>query len=334
MNQRSKASMTAAGALFLVVQGAAAEPHLIVGFLEDAPAARNSERPKPRVRVVFRYTAAGGWEAYPNDCLSPECLARITSQYPHRMTWVVSLAGLTVGTVASRTPEAFHSLQEIGLQDLVSKGPAPFIGKPSVEYAGAVSEPVRRPLLVTRVGHKPRRSLGGWKESAPEPEDLDRVWPVFRRLVPLIDNCPSASQTSDDTDANADAKAKPETDAPASAGRHPKKLELEIPVAWVARSGDALLRVAVRQDIYAECDGPRSYPRQLWFYRDAQGRVAALPGQLADDRGDLVAPLEFTDLLHDGHEEVLFQAASHDRGGYVLYYDRFRKNVTYLWNFH
>lgn len=334
MHRRIKALMAAAGAAFLVVRGVGAEAPLIVGLLEDAPVASNSERSKPRVRVVFRYTAPGGWEAYPNDCLSAECLARVTSQYPHRMTWVVSLAGLTVGTVAGRTPAAFHSQQEIGLQDVISKGSVPFIGKPSIEYAGAVSEPVRRPLLVTGGGHKPRRSSAGWKESAPEPEDLDRVWPLFRRLVPLIDNCPAAAQPSDSTDANADAKEKSEADAPALAGRHPKKLELEIPVAWVARGGDALLRVSIRQDIYTECDGPRSYPRQLWFYRDAQGRVAALPGQLNDERADLVAPLEFTDLLHDGREEVLFQAASHDRGGYVLYFDRFRKSVTYLWAFH
>jgi hypothetical protein len=105
-------------------------------------------------------------------------------------------------------------------------------------------------------------------------------------------------------------------------------------VAWVARSGDALLKVVVRRDTFEECDGPREFPSQLWLYRDARGGVRALPGQLEAMRADLVSPLEFNDLLHDGRDEVLFWAAGYNRGGYVLYYDRFRKSVKYLWSYH
>ena len=131
-----------------------------------------------------------------------------------------------------------------------------------------------------------------------------------------------------------DTHAPKGADAEVAPGRHPQKLDLDIPTAWVARSGEALLRVVVRPELYMECDGPRAYPSQVWFHRDATGRVRALPGQLADDRAELVAPLEFTDLLRDGHDEVLFQAAGHERGGYVLYYDRFQNRVAQLWAFH
>ena len=314
-------------------RAAAPEATVLVGILEDAPAA-TSARPKPHVRVVFRYSAAGGWEAFPNDCLSPECLTHISTTYPPLTTWTVSLAGLTVGTVTGRTPAAFRSVQEIGLQDITSRGPMPFVGKPSIEYAGAVGQPVRRPLLATSSARKPQRSQAGWTAGSPDAEDLDRVWPAFRRLVPLIDNCPPAAEPASDSAADPNAPVTPAADADLPPGRKPKKLDLEIPSAWIARSGDALLRVVVRQDVYEECDGPRVFPSQLWMLREASGRVRALPGQLADDRADLVGPLEFTDLLRDGHEEVLFQAAGHDRGGYVLYYERFQKRVAYLWAFH
>jgi hypothetical protein len=319
-------------AVLMTGPGAAhAAADMLVGVLEDAPAATTAERAKPRVRVVFRHTAAAGWEPFPDDCLSDECLARITSKYPSRTTWAVSLAGLTVGTVTGRTPATFHTGPQIGLQDTVSKGAMPFVGRPSIEYAVAVNEPLHRPLLATSGRRKPQRSQAGWKQGAPEPEDLERVWPAFRRLIPLIDNCQPP------TDADADASAPPDTGMkPAGATapiteRHPRKLELEIPVAWVARNGDALLKVNVREEVFRECDGPRAHPSQLWMYRDARGRVWPLPGQLSADRADLVTPLEFADLLRDGHDELLFLAAGHERGGYVLYFDSFRNSVKYTW---
>ena len=321
------------GAVVLsAAQLAIAAADLLVGLLEETPVTAGSDRHKAQIRVVFRHTVAGGWEAFPNDCLSAECLARITAKYPTRIVWAVSVAGLNLGTVVGRTPAAFGSIAQVGLQDIVSKGVVPVVGRPSIEYAVAVNQPVHRPLLVTSGIRKPQRSRAVWKEDVPEFEDLDRVWPTFRRLVPLIDNCQPAAAATEDTESGAKPQAQDIAAPPP--GRHPGKLDLEIPVVWVARNGDALLRVVVRQDLYKECDGPRAFPSQLWFYREAKGKIWALPGQLKEGRADLVAPLEFSDLLRDGHDEVLFQAAGHDRGGYVLYFDRFQKSVTYLWPYH
>jgi hypothetical protein len=325
----------ALGATFLACARIAhATADLLVGVVEDVPATAAAERPRARVRVAFRHTAAGGWEAFPSDCLSDECLARIAAKYPTRTSWTVSLAGLTLGNVVGRTPAAFASSEQVGLQEIVSKGAVPAVGRATIEYAMAVGEPVHRPLLATSGVLRPQRSRSLWKEDVPEAEDLDRVWPAFRRLVPLIDNCQPTAAASQDTAVAADAAAETPADAAVPPGRHPRKLDLEIPAVWIARNGDTLLRVMVRRDLYKECDGPRAYPGQLWFYRHAQGRVRALPGQLTEDRSDLVAPLEFVDLLRDGHDEVLFQAAGHDRGGYVLYLNQFRDSVRYQWAYH
>ena len=306
---------------------AIADSTALVGVLEHVASAKNAVPGRPSVRVAFRHTVVG-WEAFPNDCVSAECLATIASKYPPRATWLISLAGLKLGSLTGRTPTGFDSYAHIGRQTITSRGRVPTIGRPSLEYAGFLDEPAYRPLLATSGVQPPRRSRAGWQIAIPEPEDLDRIWPSFKRLIPVINVGDSAGDA-----ANADTK--PETvPVPRAAGRAPRKLELEIPLAWVARNGDALLKVAVRRDIFEECDGPREFPSQLWLYRDARGGVHPLAGQLDSMRVDLVSPLDFNDLLRDGHDEVLFWAAGYNRGGYVLYYDGFRKNVKYLWSYH
>ncbi len=301
---------------------AAAGADLLLGVLEDEPGAAAGAAARPRVRVAFRHSAAAGWEAFPNDCSTPDCLRTIAAGYPAHTQWAISLAGLNLGTILGRTPPAYDAYSLIGTQDVVGHGSVPFVGKRSIQYAGFMDEPVHRPLLATSGRRMPRRSQAGWKEDAPEPEDLDRVWPTFRRLIPRIDDCEPETQ------------ARTAGSAATPGGRAPAKLELEIPAAWIARNRDAILKVIVREEVFKECDGPRAYPSQLWLYRQASGRVWPLPGQLQPDQPDLIAPLDFDDLLRDGRDEILFLAAGHNRGGYVLYYDGLRSSVKFTWTYH
>jgi len=329
-----------AGLLCLLVAGlcgaataaaAPPEPDLLLGVLEEVPGGAPDQGTIAQIRVIFRH-ATTGWSAFPNACDAADCpastppdavaLKLLAAEYPRSVRWSVSLAGLSLGSIRGRTPPVFPSYAQVGVQDIVSHGTVPAVGGRTLDYAGSVDRPVHRPLLVTSGARRPLRSAAGWKEGVPDPEDLERVWTTFRRQVPLIDDC------SPDTAAGVHG-----ADGPA-AGRRPRKLELEIPAVWVARSGDALLKVIVREEVYRECDGPRTLPSQLWVYREAGGRVRALPGQLQADHAALVAPLDFVDLLHDGHEQAVFFAASHDRGGYVLYYDHFRKFLKFFWPYH
>jgi len=299
---------------------AAADSPFLVGVLEGMPRADAGESKRPRVRVVFRHAAAG-WEAFPYDCPTVECLTSLPAKYPPRVTWTVSLAGLTLGTITARTPADFGAYASIGLQTIVGRGVVPTVGKPAIEYAGFLDEPRYRPLLTTYGRRRPLRSSAGWKEGVPDPDDLNRVWPIFRQRIPRIDNCELATDTGE-----AGVAARP-------VWRTPKKWELEIPLAWVARNGDALLKVIVREEIFKECDGPRTLPSQLWLLRRSNGQIRTLPDQLEVDRAELAVPLEFDDMLRDGHDEMLFMIAGYNRGGYVLYYDGFRKFVKYMWQY-
>jgi hypothetical protein len=319
MNSRWLCSLLLVG----LAQAAVAESKFLVGVLEHTPSADPGEPTRPRVRMVFHHTSAG-WEALPNDCASEGCLSALTIKYPAEVVWAISHAGLALGTVVARTPSSFTAYAEIGMQNIISKGAVPAVGKPAIEYAGLTNEPRRRPLLATHGQQRPMRSSAGWKEGVPDPEDLNRVWPVFRHHVPQIHNCAPATDSGVDV-AGGTAMA---------SGRAPTKLDLEIPEAWVTRNGDALLRVVVRREQYRECDGPRVLPSQLWLLRQSNGQIRTLPGQLGSGRAELVLPLEFVDLLRDGHEEVLFMTGGYNRGGYVLYYNAFRKFVKYTWQYH
>jgi hypothetical protein len=317
----SVAVAPAAVAHVAVAPVAVADSSFLVGVLESMPRTDPSESTRPRVRVAFRHTAKG-WEAFPFDCPTVDCLTALPPNYPPRVRWTVSLAGLTLGTLTARTPSDFSAYAWIGLQDIISKGAVPTVEKPAIEYAGFLNEARYRPLLVTSGRQRPLRSSAGWKAGVPDPDDLNRVWPIFKQRIPRIDNCESATGTVEEA-----AAAPP-------VWRAPRKLELEIPSVWVARNGDALLRVIVREGAFKECDGPRTLPSQLWLLRRSNGQIRTLPGQLEIDRAELVMPLDFDDLLRDGHEEVLFMTAGYNRGGYVLYYDGFRKFLKYTWQYH
>ena len=91
-----------------------------------------------------------------------------------------------------------------------------------------------------------------------------------------------------------------------SEARAPRREELEIPAKWFDRHGNAILQVAIRQEVFKDCDGPSSYPTELWFYVDVHGHTGALPGQLGSTRNGLVFPLGFVDLAGDGKDEAVF----------------------------
>jgi hypothetical protein len=300
---------------------ACAEAHaanaLLVGLLEDVPPAYVGEPAAQGIRVSFKQTA-DGWAAFPSKCPDMECLGSITSRFPKSVVWIVSDGGKQVGTVTAETPGSFPFYARIGLQTLIKPEHVPAVGEPVEEYSGFMGTPVHRPLIATSSHRIPSRSHGKWSPIAPKDGDIDASWPEFVRRIPLIDDC------------RVDAQGEyiPSVD------RAPKRDELEIPVKWADKHGNAIFQVAVRQEVFKDCDGPSVYPSQLWFYLDVRGRVSVLPGQLGADHNGLDVPIAFADLAGDGKDEAIFLMAGYDRGGYALYYDDFRKVAVVSWIYH
>src|ERR1700729_987348 len=120
-------------ALFLTAKAEAADADLIVGVLEDVPGVYVGEATTHRVRVIFKHVG-NAWESFPYKCSPPVvCLAQLTSKYPARTHWNISLAGHHLGTVEAGTPQDFAWYSHIGMQDIVSSNAVPSVGEPTAK---------------------------------------------------------------------------------------------------------------------------------------------------------------------------------------------------------
>ena len=237
---------------------------------------------------------------------------------PKSVSWTISDNGQSLGKVTAETPGSFPFYARIGLQTLIKPQYVPAVGEPAEKYSGFMDTPVHRPLIATSNHRVPRASHGKLSATASNDGDIYASWPEFVRRIPLIDNC------------RVDASGEP---IPAE-DRAPKREELEVPAKWADKHGNAIFQVAVRQEVFIDCDGPSTHPTQLWFHLDNQGHVSLLPGQLGADHNGLVLPIVFADLVGDGKDEAIFLMAGYDRGGYALFYDEFRKVAVVSWNYH
>lgn len=292
----------------------------IVGVLEEVPGIYTGESSHYGVRVLFRQVA-DEWQPFPNKCGTTDCLKSITSEYPPRSQWIISFEGRVVGSVSAHTPADFGFYSHIGLQDVDAGQSVPKVGDPSTSYSGFADIPVHRPLLATTDAARPAPAHAGWKSQKPDPADLNRIWPSFSRLVPLIDDC------------RLDARGE---NIPSN-GRAPLRNELEIAGTWVNGSGDAIVQARIGTKAFQNCDGPRLHQSEYWFYREASGQVWPLPGQgdsaSKDQHGGLLMPLDFLD-LGDGHDVAMFLRGGYDMGGYALFFDGFHKVAHFTWLYH
>jgi hypothetical protein len=270
---------------------------------------------------------AGTWQTLPRFCDTVECLKSITSRYPPRVEWNISYQGRPLGVLWARTPADFAYYAHIGQQIVEDPKRVPTLGTRSVDYSGFQETPMYRPLLATAGATRLTATPSSWQPRVPDPADLPNLWPAFRRLTPLVDDC------------RLDAKG----EYIPSNGRPPQPDELEIAAAWANKDGDAILQVRVRPAVFANCDGPSDHPSEYWFYRDAKGHLRPLPGQgidastekaAIDSRARLVMPLDFVDLQGDGRDVSVFLLAGYDAGGYALYFDNFNKVARFTWLYH
>jgi len=294
----------------------------LVGVLEEVPGVYVGESSHFGVRALF-INDAGGWHAFPHECANAECLALITARYPKETRWAISFEGRMLGNVSARTPRDFGFYAHIGIQNLSDGQQAPTLGTQSADYSGFNGTVVYRPLLATTGAAKPTPAHGGWKLQAVSPRDAERVWPLFQRLVPLIDDCR--------LDAHGEYVP--------SDGRAPQVNELEIANKWANRFGGALMHARIRPDVFKECDGPMSHRSDYWYYREPSGAIWLLPGQDiqsgdSEPQADLIMPLDFVDILGDGRDEALFLMAGYDAGGYALFYEDFHKAAIFTWIYH
>lgn len=207
----------------------AAERQVFIGVLEDVPGAYVGETHHYRVRVLFR-PSGGEWLPLAHDCETLACLTSVTARYPSRLRWTIWYEGKQLGVVTAHTPTAFRFYASIGRQVPDPEQRIPTVGKPSDVYSGYQETPVQRPLVATAGPIRLAPSPSDWKPQVVSPAMLDEVWPMFRRLVPHVDDCR--------LDAHGELIP--------SDGRVPRRDDLKIARAWENRLGAAIDSSATR----------------------------------------------------------------------------------------
>jgi hypothetical protein len=159
---------------------------VVLGVLEDVPGSYAGEPNSRRIRVLFQKDG-DRWEAFPSECPDEACLKSVSSKYPGEITWTIAFDGRDLGRVTGRTPKECDLYSHIGLQDVISAGPIPTVGKRSAQFGGFSDAAVYRPLVAVSEPNFKDPEL--WKPSQPPAAVINLVRHQFRKRFPAVSNC-------------------------------------------------------------------------------------------------------------------------------------------------
>jgi hypothetical protein len=276
---------------------------LLIGVLEDVPR-EHAQSPNPRVRVLFRKQKAA-WLPFPNDCRNEECLKTVASRFPDRTLWTIAFDGHGLGTLSARTPQQYFYYSEIGLQDVESGTQLPRVGKQSPEFGGYTGKALFRPLVA--ISRPYFADPEAWEPSQLRPELLIVLRSQFRQHNPNLCRLSERDES---------------TLEPFRYGDE----EMKVVKSYHSTGGWTIARVHLAGAI--ECDDVEAgfEIEDQWFVITPQNTASYLDsGMWLVDVGDYD---------NDGKSELLFAINRDNRGGYVLYYERFKKNSSFEYTYH
>jgi hypothetical protein len=267
-----------------------------LGILEDVPGAYAGAPNSRRVRVLFEKNG-NEWRAFPSECSDETCLKTVSSKYPDEVTWTIAFDGRDIGRLMARTPKEFDSYSHLGLQEVISKGPVPTVGKRSAEYGGFGGAAVYRPLVA--VSQPYFKDPESWKPSQLPAEVIRLVRQRFRKKFPTVSNCTSRADGAE--------KLWPYKDE-----------NIRILKTYSSNRHWSVAQVRLRE---YRCDGPPDDPfLDYWFAISPANEITLLDnGMWLVDAGDYD---------NDGKSELVFSIDRYNRGGYELFYDDFEKHVS------
>jgi hypothetical protein len=288
---------------FVAVVPNAAGQNPILGVLEDVPGVYAGESNVRSVRIVFQKNGRD-WSAFRSDCPDQTCLKTITSEFPHIVTWNVGFDGRALGQVTGRTPNEFKFYSHVGLQEITSGASIPTIGKRSAEFGGFTEASVYRPLIANSQPYL--TDPEAWKPSQLPPELIRLFRQQFRRKFPKL--CRSSKD---------ETKLEPFLY---------RDEDIEVVKTYASSKGWRVARLRLLDAI--DCNDVEAGFQidDPWFALDPQGSFHYLGGGMwLVDAGDYD---------NDGRSELVFSIDRENRGGYELFYDDFKKHVTFQFSYH
>jgi hypothetical protein len=280
----------------------APDQNLVLGILEDVPGHYAGQSDTRAVRLVFQKQGAN-WQAFPSECSNQQCLKTLPSKYPYETAWTITFRGKTLGKLSSRDRKAFDFYSDVGLQDIVSSGSVPTIGKKSEEYGAALGSAVYRPLVA--ISQPFSGDPADWRPADLPSGLISDVRSEFRRTFPRATNCKNPEENV----------ARPWTY---------RDQDITFNRVYASREHWFLAQVLLTPN---RCDGPPGdeFVNQ-WF--------AIAPSKEIKFLGKAMWLVDAGDYDNDGKSEVVFSIAGEDVGGYELFYDNFIKHATFEFSYH
>ena len=274
----------------------------ILGILEDLPGNYVGQSDVRAVRIVFRKRGSN-WQAFPSECADEKCLKTLSLSYPSEIIWAITFRGKKLGNISARTRRTFDFYSDVGLQDIVSAGPVPTVGRKSNKYNAVLGSAVYRPLVATSGSFN--GDPDSW-QATPLPADLiSSVRNEFRREFPRITNCKNPDENI----------AKPRIYA-----------DRNIAFKHVYSSRQHWF-LAQTQLLPNRCDGPPGDQFiDQWFVITPRKEIHSI--------GEGMSLIDAGDYDNDGKSEIVFSIAGQDTSGYKIFYDDFKKHATFEFTYH
>jgi len=277
---------------------------VILGVLEDIPGEYTGESDFRAVRAVFEKNG-DGWQAFPPQTKSyPEPLTP-PSSYPKEMTWTIAFDGRNLGTITALTPPQYHFYSEIGIENIISHGPVPTIGKKLADFAGFSGAPVYRPLVA--VSQPNFTDPDQWKPTQLAPELIATARQQFRSKFPKVSNCKEPNETLHKPWDYRDE-------------------DIKVSKSYSSNNEWALIELQLTG--YA-CDGMLDDDSAFggqWYVIDPTGKPRFL--------GTNIWLVDAGDYDNSGSSEVLFSINGYNSGGYRLFYKNFTQSAEFLFHYH
>jgi hypothetical protein len=306
MKLRLTLAFVALGTLLMVSQARAQQyGRILLGALEDHPGNYYGQPYFRAVRVVFEKVGTE-WRAFPSACPNQECLKTISSRYPSKVSWTIGLHGKMLGSVTGRTYAEFPFYDEVGLQKIISRGPVPTVGKRSEEYgadSGYSGYSVYRPLVANSQPYL--EDPQDWRRTHFSPKLVASLRQRFREKFPHVENCRNPYENT---------------------GRPWPYGDENIKVIGAFTSNGGWRLAGLELGPY-RCDGPVDPEFDDWW-------IVVPPNGNSTFIGSDLVFVDSGDFGNDGDSEMLFQVVGKNLGGYTLFYDHFRKHVSFTFNYH
>jgi hypothetical protein len=270
--------------------------NVILGALEYQPGIDYGKPPFRDIRVMF-YKDGDEWKAFPSNWKGHQHGA--TRSAPNEMTWNIGFHGRILGKVTGRAVHkgsVFFAV-EIGTQRITSGGPIPTVGKPSTVY-NEPDTPVYRPLVANSQPYFKDREE--WRPVKISPGLLALLRTSFRQKFPNVKNCKNPDENIE------------------RPWRYKDK-NIELTGAYRSRTGETIAGLELGP-VRCDYEDQKAYAEPWFVVRHGTGiRFIGYMLRLVDSG----------DYGNDGRTEVLFLNPPLECGGYTLYYDDFKKAVSF-----